>query len=153
MTKRGAQSFKTQLMMLLVAASGWTSRGLAAPLPAAPSDLPPPKSIFIMPAKPAEGRDPFFPDSIRPYEEAQAANEKNVPTINDLVVHTILVNAHGEAFAIINDQTFGVGDEGDVITSSGKRIHIHCVGIDSAKGNVTVESGDATVTLTYSSNQ
>ena len=116
---RGAQSFKNLSAMLLVMASTrpvkwfWRTRHNSA------ADLPPPKSVFVIPSKPAEGRDPFFPDSIRPYEEVVAENNVNAPTATDLVVKTILVNQHGQAFAIINDQTFGVGDEGDVITSRG----------------------------------
>lgn len=147
---QGAQSKDLRIFYLVVALAG-TMPAFAAP-PATP-DLPPPKSVFIMPSKPQEGRDPFFPDSIRPYEEAQAANVSTAPPITDLVVKTILVNSHGEAFAMINDQTFGVGDEGDVITSSGRRIHIQCVNINAAKGTVIVESAGTSVTLTYSGNQ
>ncbi len=137
--------------MLVAVLFGGMAGGLAAP-PASAPDMPPPKSVFTMPAKPSEGRDPFFPDSIRPYEAAQAAAApSNVPSITDLVVKTILVNGHGRAFAVINDQTFGVGDEGDVLTRSGRRIHIQCTGINAARGTVTVEVGEAMMTLTYTS--
>src|SRR5580700_2344733 len=100
---QGAQTKNLRIIYLVVALAGATP-AFAGP-PATP-DLPPPKSVFILPSKPQEGRDPFFPDSIRPYEEAQAATASTAPPITDLVVKTILVNSHGEAFAMINDQTF-----------------------------------------------
>lgn len=138
--------------MLVAVSLAGMANGFAAP-PASAPDLPPPKSVFTLPSKPQEGRDPFFPDSTRPYEEAVAATTSNVPSITDLIVKTILVNEHGQAFALINDQTFGVGDEADVVTHAGRRIHIQCMDINAAKGTVTVEAGDAIMTLTYSSSQ
>jgi hypothetical protein len=150
--KRGAQSYLKLSAMLAVMASAGMLRGFAAPPSAPAADVPPPKSIFILPSKPQEGRDPFFPDSTRPYEVFAALNSVTTPTATDLVVNTILVNQHNQAFALINNQTFGVGDEGDVITSTGRRIHIQCVSIDPANGKVTVQFGDVTVTLTYSGN-
>ena len=32
-------------------------------------------SIFVIPTNPQEGRDPFFPNSSRPYESAPAAQK------------------------------------------------------------------------------
>jgi hypothetical protein len=150
--KRGTQSFLKLSAVLAVMASAGLSRGIAAPPPVTHPDLPPPKSIFILPSKPQEGRDPFFPDSTRPYEVFAALNTVATPTATDLVVNTILVNQHNQAFALINNQTFGVGDEGDVITSAGRRIHIQCLSIDPPNGKVTIQFGEVTVTLTYTGN-
>lgn len=150
--KQGTQTFIKLSAVLAVMASAGMMRAFAAPPAATVPDVPPPKSVFTIPSKPQEGRDPFFPDSTRPYEEVAAEQSATAPTATDLVVKTILVNQHNHAFAIINDQTFGVGDEGDVITSSGRRIHIQCVDIDAAKGTVTVKFGEVTVTLTFSGN-
>ena len=44
------------------------------PLLAADETTGAPKSIFNLPTSSKEGRDPFFPDSDRPYEIAAAAN-------------------------------------------------------------------------------
>jgi len=147
----GAQSLKKLSAMLLVLSSAGMARGFAAP-PARPPEPPPPKSVFIVPTRPQEGRDPFFPDSTRLFQAELASTKRNVPSVTDLVVKSILVNEHGQAFAIINDQTFAAGDEGDVITASGQRMHIQCLEINAAKSTVTIESGDTTATLTYSGN-
>jgi hypothetical protein len=148
---QSAQSFKNLPAIILALAV--VSNGFGAPATTPPANVPPAKSVFALPTKPSEGRDPFFPDSIRPYEEVVAENNANAPTVTDLVVKTILVNEHGQAFAIINDQTFGVGDEGDVIAVGGRRIHIHCDSIDPSKGVVMVQTGEITMALTYSGNQ
>ena len=124
----------------------------AAP-PARPATPPvPPKSVFVLPSRPQEGRDPFFPNSTRPYDEARVLNHIAAPAVTDLKVQTILVNPSGKAFAVLNDQTFAAGDEGDVITDSGRRIHVRCLEINPAKGAVTVESGGVQVTLNYRGN-
>ncbi|HEY3760179.1 MAG TPA: hypothetical protein VGN23_00325 [Verrucomicrobiae bacterium] len=148
--KRKAQSFIKLSVAIAVMAFIGALRGIAAP-PAAAPEVPPAKSVFIQPSKPSEGRDPFFPDSTRPYEVFAAAHTAvATPTATDLIVNTILVNQRNQAFALINNQTFGVGDEGDVITSAGRRIHITCLSIDPVNQKVTVQFGDVTVTLTHS---
>jgi hypothetical protein len=147
---RSAQSLKHLPAILLVLAG--VSNGFGAPTTTPPAVVVPAKSVFTLPTKPSEGRDPFFPDSNRPYEEQVAENSANAPTETDLVVKTILVNEHGQAFAIINDQTFGVGDEGDVIAVGGRRIHIHCLSIDPSRGMVMVQTGEITMALTYTGN-
>ncbi|HZI31995.1 MAG TPA: hypothetical protein VFF11_06620, partial [Candidatus Binatia bacterium] len=37
----------------------------------------------------------------------------------------------GHLLAIINNHTFAEGDQGDVLTPSGNRVHIHCIEVDS----------------------
>ena len=39
------------------------------------------RSVFILPSSPGEGRDPFFPDSTRPYKLAAAANPRAADVI------------------------------------------------------------------------
>ncbi len=135
--------YKQVPALLLAMALAGAIAGLAAP------PVEPPKSVFIIPTKPQDGRDPFFPDSIRPYEASVTHTVKAAPSITDLTIKSILVNQRGQAFAIINDQTFGTGDEGDVITSNGRRLNIKCNDINPAKGTVTISSGENTVTLMY----
>jgi hypothetical protein len=89
--------------------------------PAKPADKPAPeKSAFTMPTNPHEGRDPFFPESMRPYEDSPASQkriEETTFTVRGLSVE------NGRAMVIINNHTFAIGDEGDVL-SGGRRVHI-----------------------------
>jgi len=84
------------------------------------------QSVFIQPSNPTEGRDPFFPDSIRPYENAAAAAPKSAD-ITSLVLRGFSGTVD-RRLVIINNHTFAAGDEGDVITSTG-RVHLRCVEI------------------------
>lgn len=108
--------------------------GATWPLAAAPTDTNAPAiSVFILPTSPREGCDPFFPTSTRPY---LAFAPKRVVDVTELQIKGFSEIA-GHRYVIINNHTFGEGDEGDVITSGG-RAHLHClsVGIDT----VVVES-------------
>jgi hypothetical protein len=110
---------------------------LAWPAAALPVDTNAPTlSVFTMPAGPSEGRDPFFPNSMRPYAEAQS-HTKHAPVLTSLRIKGIS-QIGGQLYVIINNHTFGAGDEGDVITPDG-RIHIKCLSISS--DSVLVESG------------
>jgi hypothetical protein len=118
----------------------WTFLAAGAwPLVAAPADTNAPvQSVFTMPSGPSEGRDPFFPNSMRPYEDAMV-KAKRPAELSSLRIKGFS-QIGNQRYVIINNHTFGAGDEGDVITTEG-RIHIRClsVGIDS----VMVESGGA----------
>ena len=116
--------------MLALAAGSVPAVWGDAPKPA-PAKPVPTHSEFVMPASVRDGRDPFFPESTRPYEEAVTAKtavDPNVFTIKGISVE------RGHAMAIINNHTFAVGDEGDVL-SGGKRVHIHLLEI---RGGVVV---------------
>lgn len=116
---------------------------------AAPSDTKAPApSVFTMPSGPSEGRDPFFPNSTRPYEFA-VSRVRRAPELTSLRIKGFSEIA-GQRYVIINNHTFGDGDEGDVITPDG-RIHIRClhVGLDT----VMVESGGAQHLLKFSDQQ
>jgi hypothetical protein len=118
-----------------------TLAGAAWPVAAAPVTVTtvdtnaPVQSVFTMPSQPSEGRDPFFPNSTRPYE--QVVSKHHSADVTSLQIRGFSEIA-GQRYVIINNHTFAAGDEGDVLTPEG-RIHIRClsVGIDS----VLVESG------------
>ena len=83
-------------------------------------------SVFILPRSPKEGRDPFFPESTRTMELTPAA------------VHTVEISSlkvpgisgpPGHLLAIINNHTFAVGDEGEVLTPTG-RVNLRCLEIN-----------------------
>lgn len=80
----------------------------------------PVRSVFAMPASARDGRDPFFPESTRPYEVAAVA--KNSLDATAFSVKGLSIE-RGHALVIINNHTFAIGDEGDVTTASG-RAHI-----------------------------
>jgi hypothetical protein len=101
---------------------------------AAPAKPVPARSVFMMPANARDGRDPFFPESNRPYEDAMAAQHATVDA-TAIAVKGISYE-HGRAMVIINNHTFALGDEGDVLTTGG-RVHLRLAEIRS--GSVIVE--------------
>lgn len=102
--------------------------------------LPPPQSVFLVPKKPAEGKDPFFPSSTRVYASEKPATVPNrVVPVGDLSLKGISGTA-AEPLAIINTTTFTTGEENDVITSAG-RMRIRCVAINMGNGSVLVQAG------------
>ena len=119
--------FRKLTVVLLPAAILW-----AAPLVAAPANQAPSAktnsfhSVFILPANPREGRDPFYPQSNRPYEAAMTATNSTVEA-TALVVRGVS-GPSDHRLVIINNHTFAAGDIADVITDQG-RIRVHCVEI------------------------
>lgn len=101
------------------------------PSKAAPAKPVPARSVFVMPTNMHEGRDPFYPESARPYEDA--VTTKRSVDVNAFIVKGIST-VRGHSMAIINNHTFAVGDEGDVLTVSG-RVHLRCIEI---RANVVV---------------
>ncbi|MGC9941537.1 MAG: hypothetical protein ABSE48_06850 [Verrucomicrobiota bacterium] len=103
------------------------------------------RSVFILPTNPREGRDPFFPESIRPYANAVVAAPA-VPIINTLSIRGFS-GTPGNRMVIINNHSFGIGDEGDVLTASG-RIHVHCLEINDH--SVVIEANNQRRELNFS---
>jgi len=101
------------------------------------------QSVFIMPKGKPEGVDPFFPRSNRPYfgtplpvaptnpEPVAVAVELKLKAISGLPEHRL---------ALINNHTFEAGEEGEVVTTTG-RMRIRCLEItqDSAVVQVGAE--------------
>ena len=94
------------------------------------------QSVFIIPTSSKDGRDPFFPESKR---------LKATPTVTPEARQTMEISSlkfqgvsgtPGSLVAIINDHAYAVGDDGDVITATG-RVHIRCLEIQA--DHVTVE--------------
>lgn len=106
----------------------------------------PVQSVFILPSSPSEGRDPFFPNSMRPYEQAIVKSRHNLD-VTSLQIKGFSEIA-GHRYIIINNHTFSEGDEGDVITADG-RIHIRCLAVSS--DSVLVEAGGVRHLLKFSS--
>lgn len=138
---------KLRIQIIPVLLAAWLPLAVAGTLPLRAALTPPlaantnnlaTVSKFVIPTKPSEGRDPFFPNSMRLYAgKVDRQNDDPAPT--GLALRSILgIPPHD--FAIINNHTFAAGDSGDVITDSGQRLHIHCLAINLQDGTVTVEA-------------
>lgn len=99
----------------------------ADPPKAAPAKPLPARSVFVMPTSPREGRDPFYPESTRAYEENAPKLGNNPGLSKPLFVKGISFEG-GHAMVIINNHTFALGDEGDVLTTGG-RAHLRLLEI------------------------
>ena len=107
------------------------------------------RSVFIQPASPKEGRDPFFPDSSRPYAAAVAKTAHNTLNLTSLIFKGIS-GTPDHRLVIINNHTFAVGDEGDVETAQG-RIHIRCLEISDY--SVVIEAAGQRHELSFTGNR
>ena len=85
-------------------------------------------SVFIIPTEVSQGRDPFYPESSRLYQNTSATNRPAAEAAN-LTVKGVSAQS-GTQLVIINNHTFAPGDAGDVITPNG-RVHIRCLEIQS----------------------
>ena len=108
-----------------------------------------PKSVFIFPATPEEGKDPFFPLSkrLRPSPRVVTMTTTNVPT--QVVVQMELKGISGtpgHRLAIINNKTFEEGEEGEVSVAS-SRVRVVCKEIKDDSVLVLVNGRDQTLSL------
>lgn len=141
------KSYSKIFTMMILAAAGTLTLS-AAPKTASPEKAKEiPKSVFTLPTGPQEGRDPFFPDSQRPYI-SNPAKSTVAPSLGELTIKSILPSGN-RAFAIINNHTFAPGDDGVVTLKDGRRLTIHCSDINVAAGTVTVEASGATAILHF----
>jgi hypothetical protein len=109
----------------------------------ASGEFKPVASVFTLPASAKEGRDPFFPRSLRPYESAQPVSRPgatNVAPVIELAVGGVSGSAE-RPLVIINNVTFGVNDESDVMIK-GRRIRVRCLEINLPESRVRVQVGN-----------
>lgn len=110
---------------------------------AAPTTLTVPRSVFTQPATPLAGRDPFFPESTRPYESGIVAARSLAPATVTVKGYSVV---GGRPVVIINNRSFMAGDESDV-QSNGARAHVRCLEI--RPGMVIVEVNGARQQLNF----
>ena len=133
--------------LLLAAIAGLSSPANAENVPAAVmTDTNVLQSVFVLPNNPNEGRDPFFPNSMRPYQGRPQPGGAAVQ-LSDIKLEGIS-RARNNVFVVINDVTFGVGDEADVKIAHGGKIHVVCKQIEG--DSAVVEAGGQILTLTLS---
>jgi hypothetical protein len=147
MKKYRAKLFQvlTAVILEVIAQTG------SLPLSAQPvASLPKPdtsKSIFTFPENQTQGRDPFFPNSLRPYLSNPGNNPSAIVTALRLVGVSGPLN---HRLVIINNHTFGVGDEEEVTTAQGK-VDVRCVEINDQ--SAVVEANGQRIELKLSDNQ
>lgn len=106
------------------------AKPLPVPTNAAPVQVEIPKSVFLVPTKPQEGKDPFFPRSTRLFASEIVKTNQQQPVVNrtvDLRLNGISGTAD-HRLAIINNQTFAANEEGEVPTRPG-RARVRCLEI------------------------
>ena len=137
------------------AVAAWLSAGFVMVLPVAAAPVAQPaapevvsRSVFVIPTNSKDGRDPFFPNSTRPYETV-SATRPHAGDVSSLVLKGIS-GPPNHRLVIINNHTFGVGDEETLVTPQGP-IHIHCVEIKAR--SVVIESGGQRHELSYANNR
>lgn len=99
-----------------------------------------PRSVFVSPKKTAEGRDPFFPNSTRPYGVDDSPKTAARTTPDAELALKGISGTPEQPLAIINSTTFTTGEDNEVITRVG-RIRIRCVEINVAAGTVLIQMG------------
>jgi hypothetical protein len=87
-----------------------------------------PKSVFIIPTTPQEGKDPFYPHSMRLFTNLRVTTT-NPPAVIAVELHLkALSGPPDHRLAIINNLTFAAGEQGEVATNAG-RVRIVCLEI------------------------
>jgi hypothetical protein len=137
------------------AVAAWLSAGFVMVLPVAAAPVAQPAapevvshSAFVIPTNPKEGRDPFFPNSTRPYEAVSSARP-HAGDVSSLVLKGIS-GPPNHRLVIINNHTFGTGDEANLVTPQGP-IHIRCIEVRAS--SVVIESGGQRHELNYANNR
>jgi hypothetical protein len=124
------------LLLCMTAASPNTQPQSNTNSKAPATSTPVPQSVFIMPRGKHEGVDPFFPRSSRPYGPVLPIVAPTTPESVTVAVDLKLKAISGlpeHRLALINNHTFEAGEEGEVVTTTG-RMRIRCLEItqDSA---------------------
>src|SRR5258708_6688101 len=94
-----------------------------------------PHSVFTLPTNVKDGKDPFFPTSVRLWTTRAATPAKAAFDASTLALNGIIPRVSG----MINGKTFYKGDEADVKDSAGARIRVKC--LEVKEDSVLIEAG------------
>jgi hypothetical protein len=114
------------LLGLALAAQAGPTTPAAAPAKAGsgPVEACIPKSVFAIPSAPKDGKDPFFPRSMRPYSmPVLVVTNATAPVVPNVVAEVKLQGFSGppeHRLAIINNHTFETGEEAEIVTNVGR---------------------------------
>jgi hypothetical protein len=98
-----------------------------------------PRSVFVVPKSPKEGKDPFFPDLAEgPVAQPTAKNPKATTSRIDELVLQGISGAGDARICVVNGINLAVGEKADVPTSTG-RVPIRCLEINET--NIVIELG------------
>lgn len=101
----------------------------SAPTNALPARLEIPKSVFLIPTTPQQGKDPFFPRSMRLFTSAVVStNLQPAPAVTVELKLNGTSGTSARRLAMINNRTFEANEEGAVSTVSGL-VRIRCLEI------------------------
>ena len=127
------------------ASSPRVADGVKATTNAPPAQAAIPKSVFVIPSSPQQGRDPFFPLSTRLRRTVPVpVATTHPPTVSVELELKGISGAVGHRLAIINNRTFAEGEEGEVTTDAG-RVRIRCKDIGSDSVQVRVNGVERTL--------
>jgi hypothetical protein len=97
-----------------------------------------PQSVFAVPGQGGQGRDPFFPKSIR-LDRVTSTTQTNRPAAPTGAVKLSGLSGTPERpLAIINGVTFGNGDESNVLVGT-TRVRLVCIEVRLKDETVLVE--------------
>jgi hypothetical protein len=112
-----------------------TARAAASPAPPAPpsTNVSPaaaltvgvPRSVFVVPTSPKQGRNPFFP---RSGFHGPATEPKPQPVPTSAIVLNGLTSPP-RASAMINGRTFETGESGQIKLPNGTKVQVKCLEI------------------------
>jgi hypothetical protein len=110
------------------------NQAVPAPKPVA-QVIPIPKSVYVVPVKPEEGTDPFFPKAAR----VKAATPSTTPRSfsGDLVLKGFSGPAQHK-LAIINNYTLATGEEADLHIGAA-HVHVRCIEVKADSVVIEIE--------------
>lgn len=123
-------AFSLTGLLLLLAGHPLNAASTNTPVTVNTNDF---RSIF----ENAGGRDPFFPNSTRQGATVSESGESRPAIV--LALKGFSGNP-GRRMAIINDRTFAVGEENEVLTAGG-RVRVRCLEIQADVAIVTIGGG------------
>jgi hypothetical protein len=119
----------------LVARGAQPEAPKGAPAPAAPTAEPEiPQSVFVVPASPKEGRNPFFPNSAA--KQAAPKPKSDFPDVSNFVLNGI--TSPPKRTAMINGRTLEKGESTEMRLANGSRYMIQCLDIGDDKAIIMV---------------
>ena len=109
-----------------------------------PVDIP--QSVFVAPATPKDGRNPFFPQSVAAQPVIKTKESTQID-MSGFVLNGI--TSPPRRTAMINGRTFEPGEEGEVKLPSGAKVLIKCEEIRADSTVITVSGARRELKLRF----
>lgn len=98
----------------------------SVPQPKIPVVLEIPKSVFVVPANPREGRNPFFPGPSEQQKQA-GVTRSDAPEKITLVLNGL--SGPPKRMAMINGKSLERGEKSEIRLGDGSRVYVECIEI------------------------